>query len=208
MPRGTALAGATVLVTGGGNGLGRRLAIGAARRGAHVVVWDVSAERAEAVRASARRPCARMWSRTVDVTDKAAVRAAAKATGDVDVLVDHAGVVSGQPLLEGSEAGIERTIGVNVLALYWVTRAVLPGMVQRGHGTVVTVASAAGLVGVAKQTDYSASKWAAIGFTESLRAEMRAARTGVRTLVVCPYYIDTGMFAGVRTPVRAARISA
>ena len=199
MSAGTALSGATVLVTGGGNGLGRRLAIGAARRGAHVVVWDVSAERAEAVRDQIRAHGLRADARTVDVTDKAAVRAAAKATGDVDVLVNNAGVVSGQPLLEGSEAGIERTIGVNVLALYWVTRAVLPGMVQRGHGTVVTVASAAGLVGVAKQTDYSASKWAAIGFTESLRAEMRAARTGVRTLVVCPYYIDTGMFAGVRT---------
>src|SRR5665647_2004712 len=129
MPRGTALAGATVLVTGGGNGLGRRLAIGAARRGAHVVVWDVSAERAEAVRDHIRAHGLRADARTVDVTDKAAVRAAAKAT---------AGVVSGQPLLEGSEAGIERTIGVNVLALYWVTRAVLPGMVQRGHGTVVT----------------------------------------------------------------------
>src|SRR5665648_828732 len=143
MPRGTALAGATVLVTGGGNGLGRRLAIGAARRGAHVVVWDVSAERAEAVRDHIRAHGLRADARTVDVTDKAAVRAAAKATGDVDVLVNNAGVVSGQPLLEGSEAGIERTIGVNVLALYGVTRAVLPGMVQRGHGTVVTVASAA-----------------------------------------------------------------
>src|SRR5665647_3145284 len=100
MPRGTALAGATVLVTGGGNGLGRRLAIGAARRGAHVVVWDVSAERAEAVRDHIRAHGLRADARTVDVTDKAAVR---------------------------------------------------------------------------------------------------AARTGVRTLVVCPYYIDTGMFAGVRT---------
>jgi all-trans-retinol dehydrogenase (NAD+) len=72
-------------------------------------------------------------------------------------------------------------------------------MVERGRGTVVTVASAAGLVGVARQTDYSASKFAAFGFNESLRAELRAGRTGVNTLVVCPYYIDTGMFDGVRT---------
>jgi all-trans-retinol dehydrogenase (NAD+) len=199
MSRGTDLAGATVLITGGGNGLGRRLAIGAARRGARVIIWDLSAERGEAVRDDIRSHGLPAEAHTVDVSDRAAVRAAAEVTGDVDVVINNAGVVSGKAILEGSDEGIERTMAVNVLALYWVTRAFLPGMAERGKGTVVSVASAAGLVGVAKQTDYSASKWAAVGFTESLRAEMRADRTGVRTLVACPYYIDTGMFAGVRT---------
>jgi all-trans-retinol dehydrogenase (NAD+) len=115
----------------------------------------------------------------------------------VDVLVNCAGVVTGKPLLEASEAQIRRTFDVNVLGLYWTTRAFLPGMLARDSGTIVTIASAAGLIGVARQTDYSASKWAAIGFTESLRAELRG--TAVSTLVVAPYYIDTGMFAGVRT---------
>src|SRR5665811_813504 len=119
MPRGTALAGATVLVTGGGNGLGRRLAIGAARRGARVVIWDVSAERAGAVRDQIRAHGLRADARTVDVTDKLAVRAAAKVAGDVDVLVNNAGVVSGRPLLDADDAAIERTLNVNVLALYW-----------------------------------------------------------------------------------------
>jgi all-trans-retinol dehydrogenase (NAD+) len=196
---GTRLAGARVLVTGGGSGLGRRLAIGAARRGATPVVWDLSAERAHAVRDDIRAHGLTAEAHVVDVTDRAAVREAAAATGDVDVLINNAGVVSGRPLLETPDAAIERTMAVNVLSLYWVTRAFLPAMVERRRGTVVTVASAAGLVGVARQTDYAASKWAAVGFTESLRAEMRQARTGVRTLVVCPYYIDTGMFAGVRT---------
>ena len=90
---------------------------------------------------------------------------------------------------------------MNTLAGYWTTRAFLPGMLDRDRGTIVTLASAAGLVGVARQTDYSASKWAAIGFTESLRAELRASGSQVSTLVVAPYYIDTGMFAGVRTRV-------
>ena len=108
MSAGTALSGATVLVTGGGNGLGRRLAIGAARRGAHVVVWDVSAERAGTVRDEIRAHGLLADAHTVDVTDKAAVRAAAKATGDVDVLVNNAGVVSGQPLLDADDAAIER----------------------------------------------------------------------------------------------------
>jgi all-trans-retinol dehydrogenase (NAD+) len=199
MPRGTDLSGATVLITGGGNGLGRRLAIGAARRGARAIIWDLSAERRDAVRDDIRAHGLPAEAYAVDVSDRVAVRAAAEATGQIDVLVNNAGVVSGRALLECSDEGIERTMAVNVLALYWVTRAFLPGMVERRRGTVVTVASAAGLVGVAKQTDYAASKWAAVGFTESLRAEMRAERTGVNTLVVCPYYIDTGMFAGVRT---------
>ncbi len=199
MARGTSLAGARVLVTGGGSGLGRRLAIGAARRGATAVIWDLSAERAHAVADDITAHGLPAQAHVVDVTDRAAVQATAEASGPIDVVINNAGVVSGRPLLETPDATIERTMAVNVLSLYWVTKAFLPGMLARRTGTVVTVASAAGLVGVARQTDYSASKWAAVGFTESLRGELRALGSPVRTLVVCPYYIDTGMFEGVRT---------
>jgi all-trans-retinol dehydrogenase (NAD+) len=72
-------------------------------------------------------------------------------------------------------------------------------MIRRGRGHIVTIASAAGLVGVARQADYSASKHAAVGFDESLRAELRRAAPFVKTTVVCPYYIDTGMFTGVKS---------
>ena len=101
--------------------------------------------------------------------------------------------------LDAADEEIERTFAVNTLALYWVTRAFLPGMIARRSGLVVTISSAAGLVGVAKQTDYSASKFAAVGFAESLRVELAKDDTGVDSVVVCPYYIDTGMFAGVKT---------
>ncbi|MFZ0530641.1 MAG: SDR family oxidoreductase [Propionicimonas sp.] len=193
---GVGIDGARLLITGGGSGLGRQLALQAAVRGARVEVWDLDAE---AARATAEITGGS--HRRVDVSDSTAVAAAAEAAGPVDVLINCAGVVTGKPLLETSEAAIRRTFEVNTLALYWTTRAFLPGMRERDHGTVVTIASAAGLVGVARQTDYSASKWAAIGFTEALRAELRAAGSAVGTLVVAPYYIDTGMFAGVRTRV-------
>ena len=199
MAKGTALPGATLLVTGGGSGLGRRLALDAARRGSRVVIWDMDAARGAGVRDEIRASGGTAEALAVDVTDKDAVSAAAGSTGPVDVVVNNAGVVSGRHLMEADDAAIERTLQVNVLSLYWVTRAFLAGMAQRGRGTVVTIASAAGLVGVARQTDYSASKFAAFGFNESLRAELRANRHGVNTLVVCPYYIDTGMFEGVRT---------
>ncbi|MFT4235812.1 MAG: SDR family oxidoreductase [Microbacterium sp.] len=190
------LRGEVVLVTGGGSGIGRLMALGAAARGAEVVLWDRDGAAADRVRDEIG-DAARSFA--VDVTDVEAVTAAAAEVGRLDVLINNAGVVTGKPLLEASEDEIRRTYDVNVLALYWVTRAFLGGMVERRHGAVVTIASAAGLVGVAKQTDYSASKFAAFGFTESLRVELAKAKTGVRTLTVCPYYIDTGMFEGVRT---------
>ena len=199
MAKGTRLSGATVLITGGGSGLGRRMALGAARRGSRVVIWDVDAKAGAAVRDEIRAAGGSAEAQAVDVTDRKAVVAAAAAAGPIDVVVNNAGVVSGKPLLDATDEAIERTMNVNVMALYWVTRAFLGGMASRRHGTLVTVASAAALVGVARQTDYSASKFAAFGFNESLRAEVRAARLGVNTLVVCPYYIDTGMFDGVQT---------
>ena len=170
--------------------------IRASVRGARVEVWDLAADAAQAT----AEVTGGTWQQ-VDVTDSAAVAEAAETAGPIDVLINCAGVVTGKPLLESSEAAIRRTFEVNTLASYWTTRAFLPGMRERDRGTVVTIASAAGLVGVARQTDYSASKWAAIGFTESLRAELRGSGSAVRTLVVAPYYIDTGMFAGVRTRV-------
>lgn len=202
----TAMQGATVLVTGAAAGLGRLVSLEAARRGArHLVLWDIDRSRLEPVADEVRRLGAAASTHGCDVGDAAAVRAAAEevlaTTGGVDVVVNNAGVVSGRPLLELTDEQIERTFRVNVLALYWVTRPFLAGMVERGHGHVVTIASAAGLVGVARQTDYAASKHAAVGFDESLRVELARSAPGVRTTVVCPYYVDTGMFAGVRTRV-------
>jgi all-trans-retinol dehydrogenase (NAD+) len=117
----------------------------------------------------------------------------------VDIVVNSAGVVSGKPILELTDEQIERTFDVNTLALYWTCKAFLPGMVERRRGHLVTIASASGLIGVAKLADYSASKWAAIGFDESLRVELKKLAPQVRTTVVCPYYVNTGMFTGVKS---------
>ena len=193
------LTGQTVLVTGGGSGIGRLLAVGAARRGARVVVWDLSGPASLRVRDEIRDDGGAAECFTVDVSDPEDVARAAAVTGPVDVVVNNAGIVTGKGLLEASTEEIKRTFDVNALGLFWVTRAFLGGMVERKHGRVVTISSAAGLVGVAKQTDYSSSKFAAFGFSESLRVELAKTRSGVTTLVVCPFYVNTGMFDGVRT---------
>jgi all-trans-retinol dehydrogenase (NAD+) len=198
-----ALGGRTVLVTGAASGLGRLLARTMAARGARLVLWDVDArglEEARAEVAAAGKPVAAI---PCDLRDRAAIAAAAAATlrdhGPVDVLVNNAGVVSGKTLLEASDDEVLRTFDVNALALFWTTRAFLPGMVERDRGHVVTIASAAGVVGTSRLVDYCASKHAAVGFDESLRLELRRRGSRVRTTVVCPFYVTTGMFAGVKT---------
>ncbi len=198
------LEGATVLITGAASGLGRLLAHRAADRGASVILWDVNRDGLEAVASDlAGRHAGAVHAMVVDLTDRAAVYRAAgeldAASRGVDILINNAGIVSGRPLLETPDEMIEATFAVNTLALYWTAKAFLPGMIRRGRGHMVTIASAAGLVGVARQTDYSASKHAAVGFDESMRYELGRIAPGVTTTVVCPSYIDTGMFAGVKT---------
>lgn len=200
MTRGTPIEGARVLITGAGSGIGRLMALDAAARGAaEVLIWDLSTESGQRVADEIAATGTNARSFTVNVGNSKQVTAIAEDTGPVDVLINCAGIVTGTKLLEADEAAIRRVYDVNTLALYWVTRAFLPGMLERDRGTVVTISSAAGMVGVARQTDYSASKYAAVGFTESLRAELRADGHNVNTLVVCPFYINTGMFEGVKT---------
>lgn len=200
MKRGMTIDGARVLITGAGSGIGRLMALDAAARGAaEILIWDLSADSGDAVRDEITAVGGQARSFEVNVADSAQVETVAERTGPVDILINCAGIVTGKKLLDADADAIRRVYDVNTLALYWTTKAFLPGILERDRGAVVTIASAAGLTGVARQTDYSASKWAAVGFTESLRSELRAEGSRVGTLVVCPFYINTGMFDGVRT---------
>jgi all-trans-retinol dehydrogenase (NAD+) len=199
----TSLNGATFLVTGAASGLGAGLARMAAGRGARVVGWDRDVQGLAAVMDEIHKVSPQSAGYAVDLTDRAAIAAAAERVhsevGPVDILVNNAGVISGKLLPELTDEAIERTFAVNALALFWCTKAFLPAMIERRRGHVVTLASAAGLVGVVRQTDYSASKHAAVGFAESLRYELRRYAPEVRTTVVCPFYINTGMFDGAKS---------
>jgi all-trans-retinol dehydrogenase (NAD+) len=193
-----------VLITGAASGIGRLLALSCAGLGATVTIWDLDAAGGEAAAAEATAlGPGRALAFACDVSDRAQVYARAEEVraqaGPVDILINNAGVVSGRELLELDDERIERTFAVNALAPFWVTKAFLPAMVAGGSGHVVTVASAAGLMGSPRMTDYSASKFAAVGFNEALRLELKRSAPGVRTTIVCPFYIDTGMFEGVKT---------
>jgi len=193
----------TVLITGAASGIGRLLAIHFAHEGAHLVLWDINRAGLDALAAKITAESAIASVYVCDLSSRDAIRARADDVladvGSVDILINNAGIVSGSPLLDISDEAIERTFAVNTLAGFWTTRAFLPGMIKQGNGHVVTIASAGGIVGTARMTDYCASKFAAVGFDESLRLECKRLDYPIDTTVVCPFYIDTGMFAGVKT---------
>jgi len=199
----TDLANKNVLITGAAMGIGKLMAGLCAEQGAKLILWDINEEALNKTAEEFRALGTTVYTGTVNVTDRPAIEAAAQniaaEAGPVDVLINNAGIVTGKSLLEASPAEIQRTFDINTLALFWMTRAFLPSMIERDSGHIVTIASAAGLVGTSKLVDYCSSKFAAVGFDEALRLEMKSKGYKIQTTVVCPYYIDTGMFEGVKT---------
>jgi all-trans-retinol dehydrogenase (NAD+) len=201
----TQIRSSTVVITGGASGIGRLMALGFAARGATVAILDLDGDGARVVAKEAQATSGRAHhAYEVDVTDRTAVYAVAEEVrrdaGDPAIVVNNAGVISGgASLVDTPDELIDLTIDVNTKALFWVTKAFLPAMIARDAGHVVTIGSASGMVGVARLVEYAASKHAAVGFDESLRMELAEIAPGVRTTIVNPYYIDTGMFQGVTT---------
>ena len=200
------IAGSNIVITGGASGIGRLIAKKLAALGGHVVIWDIHQGNLDKVvseiNATARQPALGF---ICDVSRREEVYRVAEqvkvAAEPVDILINNAGIVSGKQLLDIPDEQIAMTFATNTLALFWTAKAFLPQMIECNRGHIVNIASASALVGVAKLSDYAASKWATMGFDESLRAELKQISPGVRTTVVCPYYINTGMFKGVKSRV-------
>jgi all-trans-retinol dehydrogenase (NAD+) len=196
------LAGANLLITGAAQGMGKLFAVLAAERGvARLILWDVQEDllRLTAEELRSRFPQTVLVTQTIDLSDTQALLQAANTIGPVDILLNNAGVIVGKLFVEHTIAEIDRTIAVNTSALMHLTHSLLPEMIRRGGGHIVNIASAAGLVANPRMSVYCASKWAVVGWSESLLLEMREARSGVHVTTVMPYYVRTGMFAGVTT---------
>lgn len=192
-----------VLITGGAGGIGRLMAEEMAASGATVILWDLSKDRLKEAKKAIKDDGGRVYTHVCDVTDSKTVyktiEQVKRDCGNVDILINNAGVVSGKPFWELTDKDIQTTMDVNVMAMFWTVKAVLPDMIEANSGHIVTISSAAGIVGATKLTDYNASKFAAFGFDESLRMEFKKNKMNIRTTVVCPYFINTGMFKGVKT---------
>ncbi|XP_027788717.2 epidermal retinol dehydrogenase 2 [Marmota flaviventris] len=199
------VAGEIVLITGSGSGLGRLLALQFARLGSVLVLWDINSEGNEETLQMAREAGAmRVHAYTCDCSRKEDVYRVAnqvkKEVGDVSILINNAGIVTGKNFLDCPDELMEKSFDVNFKAHLWTYKAFLPAMIANDHGHLVCISSSAGLVGVNGLADYCASKFAAVGFAESMFVETFALKQkGIKTTIVCPFFIKTGMFEGCMT---------
>ncbi len=177
---------AVALVTGGGKGIGAAVARRLAAEGLAVIVCGRDGARLDAVAAEVRGR-----AMVADLSDPSSRDALLAAAGDVDVLVNNAGIAESASLARTTDDIWERTFALNVTAPFALCRALVPGMAKRGWGRVVNVASNAGLRGYAYTSAYGASKHALVGLTRSLAVEF--ARQGVTVNAVCPGFVDTAM---------------
>lgn len=194
-----------VVITGAGSGIGRLLALKLSQvHHCHIALWDLHESALDAVMHDIERLNANIQVRryVCDVTDRSRVYACAQQVSldfeqPVDILINNAGIVSGKSIMECDDAMMEKTVQVNTIAHFWTLKAFLPSMIERNHGHIVTIASCAGLAGVSGLVDYCASKYGAVGTSESLRLELRTqGKDQIFTTCVCPFYIKTGMFEG------------
>lgn len=204
--RNLSLSEATVLITGAAKGMGRLLAERAKVAGCQqLVLWDVDAEGLDALVADLNMAQAQVYTQTVDLADLAAIEAAVQQLqadfGLPNILINNAGVVCGDYFWGHRPVeDIERTMAVNALAPMQLTRALLPAMLAGQRPCrIVNIASAAALVSNPKMSVYAASKWALLGWSDSLRLELvQAGFDHVKVTTVCPTYINTGMFSGAK----------
>jgi 2-hydroxycyclohexanecarboxyl-CoA dehydrogenase len=167
------------MVTGGARGIGRGIVLALAADGRKVAVADLLEEEAAATAEEAGGIAVKL-----DVTDSSSVTAAVEQVGPVDILVNNAGWDEAKPFLETDEEFWDRVIDINFKGGLRTTRAVLPGMVERGWGRVVNIGSDAGRVGSSMESVYSGAKGGMIAFTKTIAREV--AREGVTANVVCP----------------------
>jgi len=192
------------VVTGAGRGIGRAIALALAREGADVALAARTAAEISEVARQVRSFGRRALEVPADVTSPAQVTALAQSVardlGDVDILVNNAGGAESAPFIKTDEGLWRRMIASNLDSVYLCTAAFLPGMLKRGRGRVINVASRAGLTGFAYVSAYCAAKHGVVGFTRAVAAEV--AGKGITINALCPGYVDTDM-----TAVSAARIA-
>ncbi len=192
------LEGKVALVTGAGRGIGKGIAECLAREGAAMVVADINGESAEAVAGAFRDAGGRAVAVATDVTKAdqvaAMVETAVREFGGLDVAVNNAGVVGAEELENLTEDEWDRVMTTNVKSVFLCCKAEAPLMASRGGGAIVNLASVAGKIGFPGLSHYCASKFAVVGFTNSIAKEY--ARQKVTINAICPGLVGTDMWMG------------
>jgi len=193
-----------VLITGGASGIGKIMSRLALQRGATVVIWDVNSQGVEQT-VGEFSTLGKIVGYQVDISNyEQVVQALAKVKNDVgavDVLINNAGVVTGAFFNLHSRSDIDRSVNINMLAPMHLTNLLLNDMLERDSGHICNIASLAGMLSNPRMSVYAATKWGLIGWSDSLRLEMKQLRKQVKITTIMPYYMSTGMFAGVKSLV-------
>ena len=200
----TKIKGSTLLITGGASGIGRLMGRLALEKGAQcLVIWDIN-EEAIASTVEELTLKGKVVGYKVDISNIDSVERIYRTTrqecGPIDILINCAGVVlSNYTFDKITPVEIKRTMDINATAAMVVTSQLLSEMIERNSGHVCNIASAAGMISNPRMSVYAASKWAMIGWSDSVRIELKQMRSRVRFTTIAPYYINTGMFNGVRS---------
>lgn len=195
-----------VLITGGASGIGKIMGEQALNKGAEVlVIWDINQNNIDTTIEELSK-LGHVRGFRVDVSNYEMVTssyAKVKAkVGEIDILINCAGIITSNKTFDVCTSDeIDKTMKVNAIAPMYVARQVLPEMIARNSGHICNIASAGGMLANPKMSIYAASKWAAIGWSDSVRIELQEMKSKVRITTIAPYYITTGMFDGVESKV-------
>ena len=195
-----------VLITGGASGIGKIMGRMALEKGADtLIIWDINPINITKAKEELKK-VGKVRGYVVDVSRNDKVietyNKVKAECGHIDILINCAGIVTSNKTFDKQTYDeIIRTININTIAPMLVTRAMLPDMLRRGKGHICNIASAGGMLGNPRMSVYGASKWGAIGWSDSMRIELQAQKSNVHVTTVAPYYINTGMFDGVKSPI-------
>ncbi|MDX5583695.1 MAG: SDR family oxidoreductase [Aureibaculum sp.] len=198
------LTGKRVLITGGASGIGKIMGQIVLQLGAELIIWDIDQANINDTVTELKK-IGTVHPYRVDVSNITQVKEIAtlvkEQIGTVDVLINNAGIVVGKYFQDHSTEDILRTMNINANAPMIITQQFLPGMIKQNAGHICNIASSASLISNPKMSVYAASKWSVLGWSDSLRLEMQQQKIKVNITTVLPYYINTGMFKGVRSVV-------
>jgi short-subunit dehydrogenase len=194
----------TVLITGGASGIGKIMVRLMLERKAKVIVWDINQERIDETLSEFSKK-GDVFGFNVDVSKVEQIQETARKVkqeiGVVDVLINNAGIIVGKFFNEHSVTDITKTMDINANAPMFITMEFLDDMLSQNSGHICNIASSGGLISNPQMSVYVASKWSLIGWSDSLRLEMKQMNKKVGVTTIMPYYINTGMFDGVKSKI-------
>ncbi|MFO1349331.1 MAG: 3-oxoacyl-ACP reductase family protein [Gammaproteobacteria bacterium] len=203
------LTGKKALVTGAARGIGHAIAIAFAKEGADVAILDLKKDSAERTAAEARQLGVQALAVGADVSDEAQVKGAIaevqRAFGRIDVLVNNAGIDTTSTVVEMPTAMWDEMMAVNLRSIFLCTREVLPGMIARKWGRIISTSSQLAHKGAAEMAHYAAAKAGVIGFTRSLAYEV--AKDGITVNAICPGPVDTELFRNIPEDWRRRKLA-